>query len=106
MLGNSWEGYVIEQICQLLPERTEPYFYRTQDGAECDLVLTNAGIPEIGIEIKYTSSPKLSRGNKQSFQDLGTKSNYVITPGSDDYLIAENIRVCSLETFLMSYFKK
>lgn len=103
ILGNSWEGYVIEQICQLLPERMEPYFYRTQDGAECDLVLTKAGVPEIGIEIKYTSSPKISRGNKQSFADLRTKMNYITTPKSDDYLVAENIRVCSLNDFLIKY---
>lgn len=106
ILGNSWEGYVVEQICQLLPERIEAYFYRTQDGAECDLVLTKAGVPELGIEIKYTSSPKISRGNKQSFEDLNTKMNYIITPDSDDYLLSENIRVCSLNDFLTNYLKK
>ncbi len=103
IIGNSLEGYALEQICNLLPERVEPYFYRTHQRAECDLVLTKAGIPEIGIEIKYTSSPKLSKGNIQSFEDLGTKRNFIVTPNSDDYLITKNVRVCSLETFLLKY---
>lgn len=106
IIGNSWEGYALEQICHLLPERMESYFYRTHQGAECDLVLTKAGVPEMGIEIKYTSSPKLSKGNLQSFQDLGTKRNFIVTPNSDDYLITKNVRVCSLETFLQKYLKK
>ena len=100
ILGNSWEGYVVEQICQLTENKYEAYFYRTHDGAECDLVLLKSGIPVYGIEIKYTSSPKVSRGNLESFNDLKTIQNFIITPASDDYLIAENIRVCNLSTFL------
>jgi len=52
IVGSSWEGYVVEQICQLLPDQFQPYFYRTQDGAACDLVITKAGVPVKGIEIK------------------------------------------------------
>lgn len=103
ILGNSWEAYVIEQICQYLDDDLEPYFYRTHEGAECDLVLTKNGIPTYGIEIKYTSSPKVTRGLKQSLSDLGTTKNFIITPQSDDYLINEDIRVCNIETFLKTY---
>ena len=39
LAGASWEGYVISQILTLLPTGIEPYFYRTSDGTECDLVL-------------------------------------------------------------------
>jgi len=83
----------------------EAYFYRTQDGAEGYLVLTKVSVPAVGIEIKYTSSPKMSRVNKQSFADLGTTNNYVITPATDDYLIGENIRICSLMDYLDSYLE-
>ena len=31
-VGNAWEGYVIEQITQLLPYHITPYYYRTHDG--------------------------------------------------------------------------
>ncbi len=105
ILGYSWEGYVIEQICQLLPDSYEPYFYRTHQGAECDLIVTKNGKPYYGIEIKYTSSPKVTKGLRQSLEDIGTKNNFIITPKSDDYLVARDIRVCSLHTFLIRYLK-
>jgi len=64
---------VIEQICQVLSKRYEPYFYRTHEGAECDLVLVKSGKPEIGIEIKYTSAPKPTKGMGSHFLTLGLK---------------------------------
>ncbi len=106
ILGFSWEGYVIEQICQLLPDGFEPFFYRTHQGAECDLVITKSGIPHISIEIKYTSSPKITKGLKQSLEDVGTKKNFIITPNTDDYMISKDIRVCNLQKFLTTYLEK
>ena len=103
ILGNSWESYVVEQIIQITGNDYEPYFYRTHEGAECDLVLTKSGIPVYGIEIKYTSSPKITKGLRNAFEDLKTKKNFIITPKSDDYLIDKEIRVCSLGTFLEEY---
>jgi len=105
-VGSSWEGYVIEQIIQLLPTYLQPYFYRTHDGSECDLVIVKSGKPMAAIEIKYTSTPKITKSITISIQDLQTKLNFIITPASDDYLIKENIRVCSLNTFLEKYFKE
>jgi len=103
LIGNSWEGFVIEQIVELLPQKYQVYFYRTQNGAECDLVIAKSQKPLISIEIKYSSAPKLTKGSSISFNDLGTKQNYIITPNSDNYLIQENIRVCSLYNFLTAY---
>jgi len=102
-IGSSWEGYVIEQIIQRLDPDTRYYFYRTHDGAECDLVLYKGNKALKGIEIKYTSGPKLTRGLHQAFKDIGTDSNYIITPDSDDYFIHSNIRVCKLYDFLENY---
>lgn len=39
-IGSSWEGYVIEQICQIVGDDYEPFFYRTQEGADCANVET------------------------------------------------------------------
>lgn len=102
IVGNSWEGYAVEQICQLTENEYEPYFYRTHHGAECDLVLVRSGKPAYGIEIKYTASPKLSKGNLQSFEDLQTKQNFIITPSTDHYDISDHVSVCSLPYFLNS----
>ena len=60
--GSSWEGFVIENIIETSgPDRT-PYFYRTEDGAEVDLVLERGGRVDMAIEIKRTTAPAASRG--------------------------------------------
>ncbi len=103
LLGNSWEGFVIEQIIQLLPEKYQYYFYRTHDGAECNLVIAKSQIPIMSIEIKYTSSPKLTRGTTIAFEDLQSDNNFIITPNSDDYLLRKDVRVCNLYDFVTKY---
>jgi hypothetical protein len=58
-VGASWEGFVIEQVLGLLSTRGEafePYFLRTSDRYEIDLVLVLRG-ETWAIEIKLTSSP-------------------------------------------------
>jgi len=106
ILGNSWEGFVIEQIIELLPNKYQYYFFRTHDGSECDLVITKSQKTIVSIEIKYSSSPKLTRGSFYAFSDLNAKENYVITPNSDNYQIKKNIRVCNLYDFLNNYIPK
>jgi len=41
--GPSWEGWVIEQLVNMLPPGWEFYYYRTAGGAEIDLVLLPPG---------------------------------------------------------------
>ena len=58
-LGQSWEGFVIEQTIASLfaaGKRMRPYFLRTSDGYELDLVL-DGGTERIAVEIKLTSNP-------------------------------------------------
>jgi len=47
------------------------------------------------IEIKYTSTPGLTKGNTIAINDLDSEINFIITPESDEYNIKENITVCS-----------
>ncbi len=104
LIGNSWEGYVIEQIRQTAPPGIDLYFYRTHNGAECDLLLVKGLQPISTIEIKYTSAPRISKGFNIAIEDLGTSDNYIITPYSDTYMKSENIKVCSLTEFLKEHF--
>jgi predicted AAA+ superfamily ATPase len=78
------------------------FYYRTQNGAEVDVVLVKANQPVACIEIKLSNAPNVSRGFYNCIDDLGTSKNYVITPRSDTYPI-KNIWVCSLEDFLKKY---
>lgn len=90
-IGNSWEGFVIEQILSLLPGNWEYYFYRTSAGAEIDLILLEAGRKPIAIEIKYSSTPNIGKGFHTAFKDLDCSAGYVIYPGSESYPLAPNV---------------
>ncbi|MFN8345371.1 MAG: ATP-binding protein [Spirosomataceae bacterium] len=84
--GNSWEGFVIQQIIAQLKPTVYPYFYRTQDGSELDLVLVKGHNPVLGIEIKYANVPKLTKGTTVASQDLGNIPVLVVTPSAaEDY---------------------
>jgi len=100
VLGASWEGYVIEQIMRATHRKWEYYFYRTQHGAEVDLVLVNPAGTMYCIEIKFSSAPVLSKGFYHSIEDLQPAHKYVIVPAGDSYPKEGGIRVINLHGFL------
>lgn len=100
IIGSSYEGWVIEQICNGLSNiEVRPYFYRTHAGAEIDLLLdTSDGL--IAIEIKRSLAPKPSKGFYSAMEDLRCKCGYVVYPGSETYPLTENITVTTLTELL------
>ena len=103
IIGSSWESFVINQLFAVKKKNLNLFFYRTHHGAEVDVVFTKGLNVVATAEIKYSNSPQLTKGNYNAIEDLKAPVNFVITPSSDDYLIKENIRVCSLKTFVDSY---
>ncbi len=95
--GNSWEGFVIEEIIKILPDSYMPHFYRTGAGAEIDLVLTKSSKVEVVIEIKYSLSPKLLKGFWHSIEDLNPKHKVVVYPGDDTYPSKNGIVIMSIK---------
>lgn len=106
IVGASWEGYAIEQIIALLPNNFGFYFYRTHEGAELDLVITQANAPLIGLEFKFSSTPSLTKGSHLAAQDVKAKINYVITPSGDFYNMTPAFTTCSLGYFLKNELPK
>jgi len=100
IVGASWEGYVIEQIHQLKPKHLEMYYYRTQHGAECDVILVDGLKPVAAIEIKYATVPSLSKGFYNVLEDLQIEKAFVITPGEKQYALDEKTTVSGLQFFL------
>ena len=96
--GNSWEGYVIQEILNYLPVNTQTYFYRTHDGAELDLVIQKGNTIKLTVEIKLSNTPKLARGTSVALQDLNNPPLLVVTPSAKDYEIRTNQFVCSVAT--------
>jgi uncharacterized protein len=102
-IGASWEGYVISQIVYSAPNRIDAYYYRTQSGAECGLVLVYGNAVKACIEIKLSNSPVPSRGFYQSVEDLKCKNNFIICTADSDYLNENNIRILGIKQFLKKY---
>ena len=90
-LGSSWEGFIVEQIMGLLPDRWEVFFYRTGAGAEIDLVLFDGRHKPAAVEIKYSLSPKVERGFWNAYEDLSCQKGYVIYPGTESYPVGKNV---------------
>ena len=99
-LGASWEGYVIEQISNQLANQADIYFYRTQVGAEIDLLIVRGVEVLAAVEIKHTLSPKVSRGVYEVRQDLGTPPTWLIYAGNETFPLTNQITATSMLSFL------
>lgn len=96
VVGPSYEGFVIENLIQCAGPRWRPYFYRTHDGAEIDLLLERGGQPEIAIEIKRSSAPTLDKGFGMACEDLKISQRYVVYPGHESYPVRHGAQAIGL----------
>jgi predicted AAA+ superfamily ATPase len=85
VVGPSWEGFIIENLVAAASGRWTPYFYRTEDGAEIDLLFERAGRPSMAIEVKRASAPDAGKGFRLASDDLKVKKRYVVYPGRERY---------------------
>lgn len=102
LIGASWEGFVMEQITATFGEEYEYYFYRTHQGAECDLLLVKNGVVKTAIEIKNTLSPKLTKGLQVSMEDTGAEHGLVICRIDQGYPLSDKVRSVGLKEFFTS----
>ena len=96
--GASWEGFVVEQVAAALPPDAQLSFYRTAAGTELDLVIER-GPRRLGVEIKFSSAPKPTKGFWQALQDLQIDRACVIAPVSRRYPLAKGVDVIPLAEF-------
>ncbi len=96
--GASYEGFIIENIVSLLP-RWQASFFRTSNGAEIDLILTK-GQKTVAIEIKSSTSPRLSKGTWNAIDSIKPDVTLVIAPVEEQYPLAKNVMVKPLPLFL------
>jgi len=98
LCGNSWEGFVIEQITANLRFGFLLSFYRTLQGAEIDVVVSKGVQVILAIEIKLSNKPNLSKGNRIALEDLGNPPLLFVSHSAEDYQMEKNIWVCSIQT--------
>lgn len=91
-LGGSWEGFVVEQIIALIPTNWRFFFYRTIAGAEIDLLLFDDRNNPIAVEIKYSATPKVTKGFWSAYSDLSCVKGFVVYPGEESYPLGQNVR--------------
>lgn len=106
VVGHSWEGYVISQIRYIAPEEIQLFFYRTQAGAESDLVLVKANKVIALIEIKYSTSPVISKGFYHSILDLDSPEAFVICLSDRMYKNAQKVTILGLQPFIHHHLSK
>ncbi len=96
IVGPSWEGFVIENLIASAGERWIPLFYRTEDGAEIDLLFERAGQPHVAIEVKRSTAPTVSKGFHIACDALGVSRRYVVHPGTGQFPMAGGITATPL----------
>lgn len=108
-VGASWEGFVIEQIIEEMQHTlidAKPYFYRTQQGAECDLIIEHNNQVKAAIEIKFSSAPQISKGFRITMVDTNAQKGFIIAKTNETYKVEANITVTSLSKFLIDFLPK
>ncbi len=98
-LGDSWEGFVIENVASRLKGLARPYFYRTAAGAEIDLIL-DFGSEIWAVEIKRNPTPRLSKGFHQACADLQPARKIVVHGGDEIWRLADGTEALSLSALM------
>ena len=94
--GPSFEGFCIDNLIAAAGAERTAYFYRTQVGAEIDLVLEKGGRPDIAIEVKRASAPRPERGFSIACDDLKITRRYVVYPGVESFALRNGAQAISL----------
>ena len=96
--GASWEGFVLEELIGIAGERNA-YYWRTQAGAELDLLLMLRG-RRIGVEVKYADAPDMTRSMHASIESLRLDRLYVVYPGERRFTLAAGVEAVPLWALL------
>jgi predicted AAA+ superfamily ATPase len=99
-VGASWESFVLEQVIRRLGVgREECYFWATHGGAELDLLVVRGRL-RMGVEVKRTSSPRLSPSMRAAVSDLKLKRLLVIHAGETTFDLDKQVRAVAFQDLL------
>ena len=94
VVGSSWEGFVIENLIATAPPGTRPFYYRTADGAEIDLLLELRPGKIWAVEVKRSiSDPRPAKGFYLACDDLKVARRFVVYPGEERYQLDKKTEV-------------
>lgn len=96
VVGQSWEGLVVETLLSVAPDGVEASFYRTSAGAEIDLVLQLPSGHLWAIEIKRSLAPKPERGFHLACDELKPDKRFIVYAGVERYPLGNTTEAISL----------
>lgn len=94
--GPSWEGFAAENLLAAAGDRRLPYYYRTEDGAEIDLLFERGASVEMVIEIKRSTAPTLSKGFRLACDVLHPQEAFVVHGGTETWPMGSGVTAISL----------
>jgi predicted AAA+ superfamily ATPase len=93
-LGASWEGFVVEQLLDMI-HPASAYFWGTYGGGEIDLFFMKGG-RRYGVEIKYSETPDITRSMRGASETLNLDHLWIVNSGQHKYPVDEKITACPL----------
>ena len=90
-VGASWEGFVIEEVLSVL-KTDQAWFWAAHGGGEVDLLLMSDG-KRVGIEVKFSEAPNVTRPMQRVLQELSLAHLFVVCPARDTYPVEPSISV-------------
>lgn len=98
VVGNSWEGFVIETLLNAAPRQAQYGFYRSSNGAEIDLLIDAPGLGLMAIEVKKSPNAKPRRGFYNACEDLQPAQRFLVHGGADGeaYPVGDGVMAVSL----------
>jgi predicted AAA+ superfamily ATPase len=96
VVGRSWEGFAIDvAMREWKVARRAASYWRTQAGAEIDLVL-DLGSRRLGVEVKRTTAPTVTPSMRHALGDLDLDRIVVIHAGERRFPLADRIEAVPL----------
>jgi predicted AAA+ superfamily ATPase len=101
-VGASWEGFVAEQVLAL-PDVRDAWFWATHGGAELDLLVDVDG-ERLGIEVKRTDRPRVTRSMRVALEDLELDRLMVVHAGVHRFPLDDRIEAVGAAELLSGGF--
>ncbi len=98
--GTSWEGFAIENLLAAAPFGTDAFFYRTQAGAEIDLLLHLPDRSLWAVEVKLGAAPKARKGFLSAADDVEAAERFVVYPGDEPFPLSGGVLAIPLSALM------
>ena len=90
-VGASWEGFVVEQILQVL-RPADAWFWGAHGGGELDLLVSVKG-RRIGFEVKFSEAPGVTKAMRGAASLLALDHLFVVCPTRNAYPVDDRTTV-------------